>query len=210
MAQYQTKLIERAAIQLAISQTPTDIALYVMVHGIQLSVLKDALGPYVSVNTKTGTALSREDQWIVKLTDTVAAVPSVPNIQATGSFTVSGTATGDGLVGFSWNATNYVYAPSNGELPDDIATALSVIINNELHLTLVSVVGPVINVQANYTIVGTFGNLPMTDISTDSTSSGTPVGLSGGQDYIPGVPEVPATFEVLFTDDFNEKYELVP
>ena len=176
-------------------------------------VYRDQSGHYTIVNTKFGQQRANELDWLMLEQDVTPEVPSsspVPGTQATGSFLVAVNAAGDGVVGFDFNGVVYAISPAAAAIPSVTAQALVDLVNLGGQMLATLSVDSVLLTVNN---VGVAGNVTLLDVTTDTAQTGTPTGMSGGIDEIPGspgVPEQPAVFSVWTDADFQELYQVVP
>lgn len=203
-APYQTIRYVRQAVQLEVPETPTEMPLQVVVDAIPYEVYRDQNGFYIIVNTKQGQKRASEGQWAVLMSEAVPAVPAIPEVKAVGTVTVGGTAAGDGQVGVSYNGVNYAIVPVTGATADNTAAQLGLKINSGYGI-IANVVGAVITLSSQLT--GTTGNIPVEDISEDTTQDAEVEGLTGGANHVPSTPEVPAILEIYNDGDFQQIYE---
>jgi hypothetical protein len=204
MSNYQTIKYIREAVQLIIGETPPD---EIEIAGTMYQVYRDQSGYYIQVPTNRGTKRVTKDQWIVLQSAGDPGVPTIPEVKATGSFTVTDViATGDGVVGFTYDGITYTDEPTAGDNAGVTARTLSRKINRESGFELVTiVVDNVITISS--TLQGTAGNLPIVDVSTDTTQNGTVIGLDDGVDYVPGIPAINPVFQVFTPTEFPLIYE---
>lgn len=204
MANYQTIHYVREAVQLEVPETQTDVPLILAIDDQDLPIYRDPSGFYVLVNTKYGTSRANEGQWAVLMEEKVPEVPSIEEVKSVGSYTISGVAAGDGKVGFIYNGVEYTVIPVAGQTAEATAQAIALLVNSTYGI-IANVVGGVISLTSR--LSGTNGNLSVVDISVDTVQTGTGLGLTGGVDYVPGTPEVPAVFEIYNEGDFQAIYE---
>lgn len=201
---YNTILYTREAQYLDVPETPTESPTKYNIDGIEYPVYRDQNGYYVIVNTKNGTQRANEGQWLVLMTQGTPGVPATNEVKAVGSFTISNDATGDGKVGFSYNGVNFSFNPTAGMTAQNTAANLSGIVNSNAQLQSI-VIGDTLTLVSK--LGGASGNLPLADISEDTTQSCTLTGMSGGVDYDPGVPSTPNIFKIYNDGDFQLVYE---
>jgi hypothetical protein len=204
MANYQTIRYIREAVQLIIGETPPD---EIEIAGTMYQVYRDQGGYYIQIPTNRGTKRVTKDQWIVLQSAGDPGVPTIPEVKATGSFTVTdAVAAGDGVVGFTYNGVTYTDTPTVGDDANVTARTLSRKINRDGNFALVTIVVDNI-ITISSTLPGIMGNLPIADVSTDTAQSGTVIGLEDGVDYVPGTPAINPVFQVFTPTEFPLIYE---
>jgi hypothetical protein len=136
MSNYQTIKYIREAVQLIIGETPPD---EIEIAGTMYQVYRDQSGYYIQVPTNRGSQRVTKDQWIVLQSAGDPGVPTIPEVKATGSFTVTDViAAGDGVVGFTYNGVSYTDEPTAGDDANVTARTLSRKINRESSHTIVT------------------------------------------------------------------------
>ena len=108
---------------------------------------------------------------------------NTPAVSAVGTYIISGTAAGDGVVGLNIDAAPYTITPSAADNATVMGDALVTVINLGATHTAVNAVG---TITITAVVPGVAGNsVVFTDVTTDTGTTGTPTSPTGGADEIP-------------------------
>ena len=149
------------------------IKLYTSLEGVQAD---HPIGsePYNAATSWYSQVPRPEDFFVIQALDGPASTP------AEGTFVLATNATGDGIVGLDIDGVQYDVTPTAADTPDVVAAALAPIITAGGTHTAVAVTDT-ITITDN--VPGTAGNaVVFTDVTADSTMTGTATDPSGGTD----------------------------
>lgn len=194
---------EKEAVQLAWESEPARV---ITIDENEFQIFRDSQGFYTLVNTLNGKQRANLTDWLMVESEASEGIPGVEEKTATGTYVVTEDATGNGVVGFSFRGIVYAISPKAGDTAAITSTSLVDLINRGGQMkAMLGRSGIVITSQ----LPGADGNIPLVDVTTDSTQLGKPSGFEGGADSSPTIPANPRLYSVWTNEKFNELFQPV-